>query len=394
MVIGCVNKRRTFEMIYKTDKINKILRLGLLMALIIMSSGIASADIMLNVPTFDQTDSRWASDPLGLGTCTETIGSSGCAVTSVAMVLKYYGIQTDPKDLNSFLKINAGYDNCKIYWPKGALRSSGTVIYIDPAPSPDLNRIRSELDNGFPVIAKVRLESEHWAVITGYSGSTFYINDPLGGQTNVDLTSRYSGTIHAIRLYHRGKVPISGDMNGDGIDTTGIFDAPAATFTIDGKSVNFAAFSDLPVIGDWDNDGKDEIGVFRPNENGQSKFYIITRDWSTLGSSAGSADYAIPFGYYPDNIPLAGDWDGDGDDDIAGYKPSTFTFYLYSLDLGSSSATRFRDVPFGVTGDIPISGDWDNDGDCDIGIFRPLVPNQNTNSFYLDLVSSQSSNVG
>jgi Peptidase_C39 like family len=110
-----VNKRRRFEMIYKTDKINKILGLGLLMALIIMSSGIASADIMLNVPTFDQTDSRWASDPLGLGTCTETIGSSGCVVTSVAMVLKYYGIQTDPKDLNSFLKINAGYDNCKIY---------------------------------------------------------------------------------------------------------------------------------------------------------------------------------------------------------------------------------------------------------------------------------------
>jgi len=183
-------------------------------------------------------------------------------------------------------------------------------------------------------------------------------------------------------------IPISGDLNGDGIDSYGTFDPNTAGFTFNGKTVNFGTSTDLPIIGDWDHDGKDEIGVFRPDESGQSKFYLITRDWSSLSGSAGSADKTIPFGYYPTNIPIAGDWDGDGDDDIGGFYPANNNFYLYILNLASSSATSFPShpsVPFGMSGDKPIIGDWDGDNDDDVGVFRPLNPNPNTNSFYLDL---------
>jgi hypothetical protein len=114
------------------------------------------------------------------------------------------------------------------------------------------------------------------------------------------------------------------------------------------------------------------------------KFYLITRDWASLSSSAGAADKTIPFGYYPNNIPIAGDWDSDGDDDIGGFYPENNKFYLYILNLGAESATSYKDVPFGISGDqddltptplgangdVAVIGDWDNDGDDDVGIYR------------------------
>jgi hypothetical protein len=175
-------------------------------------------------------------------------------------------------------------------------------------------------------------------------------------------------------------------LNGDDTDTCGTFDPSTAGFTFDGKTVNFGASTDLPVIGDWDNDTMDEIGVYRPDAGGgQSKFYLITRDWSSLSGPAGAADKTIPFGYYPDNIPIAGDWDGDGDDDIGGFYPGSNNFYLYILNLPSSSAdpyTPHPSVSFGTAGDTPIIGDWDGDSDDGVGVFRPGAT---TNYFYLDL---------
>lgn len=53
---------------------------------------------------------------------------------------------------------------------------------------------------------------------------------------------------------------------------------------------------------------------------------------------------------------LAGDWDGD--DDIGGYYPANSTFYLFLLNLDSSTATSYKDVPFGLHDDTPITGDW------------------------------------
>ena len=212
-------------------------------------------------------------------------------------------------------------------------------------------------------------------------GSGIIGHNQVPGATHTDPGNNWNWEYY-IQLI-TGKFPIAGDMNGDGIDTYGLFESTSATFTIDGKSVNFGTSSDLPIIGDWDNDGKDEIGIFRPNDNGMSKLYLITRDWNTLGSNAGSADYTIPLGgLYPNNKPISGNWDGIGGDDYGGFSPNTF--YLYTINLASSTATRYKDVPFGMNGDKPLSGDWDNDGKADIGIFRPLYPNQNTNSFFLD----------
>src|ERR1700733_12683325 len=50
--------------------------------------------VTLAVPRFAQSDGRWGNDSLA-GT-PATMAQEGCAVSSAAMVLSFYGLQLDP----------------------------------------------------------------------------------------------------------------------------------------------------------------------------------------------------------------------------------------------------------------------------------------------------------
>ncbi len=63
----------------------------------------------LAVPSFRQGDERWRADALGGVPANGTLGSAGCAVASAAMVFQFYGIDTDPQQLNWFLTATNGY---------------------------------------------------------------------------------------------------------------------------------------------------------------------------------------------------------------------------------------------------------------------------------------------
>ena len=174
--------------------------------------GQVHADLEMSVPVYGQGQQgqSWAGDQLG--TCyPETIGSHGCVITSIAMVFKYYGISTDPRGMNNWLKQHNGYSGgCLVKWDVAAGCSNGSIQWAGrydyqtiPA---DLNKINSEINNGYPVIAEVRLSGYmHFVVITGYSGSTYYINDPWYGDSST-INSRYNSNpataIYGIRLYH------------------------------------------------------------------------------------------------------------------------------------------------------------------------------------------------
>ena len=62
---------------------------------------------MIDVPLFRQNDGRWGRDPLG--PTDGTVGAEGCALSSAAMILAYYGIDTDPQRLNWYLNETGGY---------------------------------------------------------------------------------------------------------------------------------------------------------------------------------------------------------------------------------------------------------------------------------------------
>jgi len=146
---------------------------------------------------------------------------------------------------------------------------------------------------------------------------------------------------------------LTADLTANGTDTPGIYNTSTAEFTFDGKTVRFGLTTDMPIIGDWDGDGYDEIGVFRPKVEGfdQSTFYLVTRNWADLPYEVGAADKTIPFGYYPDDIPVAGDWDGDGDDDIGGYYPANSTL------LGCLAILQLQETGIGTAMTMSVYSD-------------------------------------
>jgi parallel beta-helix repeat protein len=218
------------------------------------------------------------------------------------------------------------------------------------------------------------------------------VNTPLVGDWNgngTDTTGIYNYTTAEFSLDSglkisfgiSGDIPITGDWNGNGSDTIGVFRPSTAQFFIDydndgvsDMNATFGVIGDIPVAGDWDGDGDGNIGVFRQNHSGTG----LTMFFLDLDNSGGSADQSVAFGE-PDDLPVIGDWDGDGDDNIGLYRPSSTTGVFY-LDIDNDGGIADIVTPeYGDLGDIPIAGDWDGDSDDNIGVYRP-----GTGEFFMD----------
>ncbi len=127
------------------------------------------------------------------------------------------------------------------------------------------------------------------------------------------------------------------------------------------RPVQFGATGDVPVSGDWDGDGKADLAVYRDGSlmGGQSFFYYRP-------SSDASVNFRqIAWGGAGDK-PLVGDFDGDGKLDAAVFRPSTAAWYILQSSNNQVIATNF-----GTSTDIPTPADFDGDGRANIAVFRP-----------------------
>jgi hypothetical protein len=158
----------------------------------------------LPVPSFRQGDERWRGDALGGVPENGTLGSAGCAVAAAAMVFRFYGIDTDPQQLNWFLTDKGGYtDRGWLYWERAAWWAPDRVrqVYED---LPSYHLIDSNLARGNPVIVRVRYESgiTHFVVIAGKEGFDYLVRDPGAGAAKGLYPLRELGSnIEALRFY-------------------------------------------------------------------------------------------------------------------------------------------------------------------------------------------------
>jgi len=158
--------------------------------------------VELPVPQLFQGDEKWAGDYLAA--TPGTIGGEGCAITSIAMIFQYYGIDTDPQRLNWFLDTNGGYTpEGWVYWEKAAEIAPGRVkhIYED---LPSYYLIDSNLARGNPVIVKLKLPGgiTHFVVIAGKDGWDYLIRDPgYGGMKGVYPLKDLGSDILGLRFY-------------------------------------------------------------------------------------------------------------------------------------------------------------------------------------------------
>ena len=105
-----------------------------------------------------------------------------------------------------------------------------------------------------------------------------------------------------------------------------------------------------------------KIGIFRPSSG----------IWS-LDSNGNFAwepsDTSLSWGM-PNDMPVIGDWNGDGKDGFGIFRPSSG---IWSIDSNENFIWEVSDtsLSWGMPGDIPVIGDWNSDGKDGIGIFRP-----------------------
>lgn len=123
---------------------------------------------------FKQCDSKWSGNTLG--TCSQTICSAGCAMSSVAMILNTKGASKDPGSLNSWLKSNGGYSGgCNINW--ASVDKLGYTKFQGKQ-NPTESEICNGLKAGHGLVANVH-NGGHWVLLTGCNGNgVFAVNDP------------------------------------------------------------------------------------------------------------------------------------------------------------------------------------------------------------------------
>jgi hypothetical protein len=204
------------------------------------------------------------------------------------------------------------------------------------------------------------------------SSSTFHLRSFLSVMTDYELD--FEQVLLTVESTWK---PITGDWDGDLVDTVGFFDPSEATFHLrdsDGRFSTVDLGSEyidwLPFAGDWDGDGTDTVGVF---DKTTGRFVL-------RGSSG--ADFGFVFaGATGSNVlPVAGDWDGDFCDTVGIYDRNSCWFFM----CNSTIAEIEEQVEHVVVADasdqftgmaeadaVPVAGNWDAAGGDWVGIYNP-----------------------
>ena len=103
----------------------------------------------------------------------------------------------------------------------------------------------------------------------------------------------------------------------------------------------FGLPEDIPVAGDFDGNEVDEVAVYR---NGQ--WFI------DLAGDGILSEMSYWFGL-PGDVPLSGDWNEDGIDNAAVYRTG-----WWFLDYDGEGVVGEEKFPFGLSSDIPVSARW------------------------------------
>jgi hypothetical protein len=114
---------------------------------------------------------------------------------------------------------------------------------------------------------------------------------------------------------------------------------------------------DIPVLGDFDGDGKTDFAVYRPSEG---KTYII--------KSSDYAGYSVQLGTSSD-VPVAADHDGDGKTDVVLYTAADHDWKVLESSTNTNTVTVFEGNP----NDKPVPCDFDGDEKADTAYWRDSV---------------------
>lgn len=150
------------------------------------------------VPHYWQSDPKWGGCAVGGG---RSLACIGCAVTSIAMVLRYYGRNVDPGSLNNWLASNNGYSGSCVIWSQvfRAFDNQGQRLVLNNHMFTDRTKFRSilykRIEKGIPTIVDIDYGRDadtvgnHYVVVVGRTADgSLIMNDPAAAAGN--------GTLH------------------------------------------------------------------------------------------------------------------------------------------------------------------------------------------------------
>jgi hypothetical protein len=125
-------------------------------------------------------------------------------------------------------------------------------------------------------------------------------------------------------------------------------------------SFQWGKAGDIPVVGDWDGNGTQTVGVVRPSKARNSNHFLLYNAQNDIVD--------LWHGRYGDRV-LVGDWNGDGT-----WTPAAVRAGVWSLRRTNTPSDLQEDtIQYGRAGDRYLAGDWDGDGD-----FTPAVQRAGT----------------
>ena len=163
--------------------------------------------VALPIIPMSQRDLRWRSDKLGFSS--RTIGSDGCALTSMAMIATQHDPLMTPAILNTLLKNVAGFSGGDLIWqnvPQAIpyVRFIARRDWDKSLSSDDLLYIKGMLIQYGPQIMEVdfnpatAVQEQHFVVALHYDNGDIRILDPWDAR-EYDLLAHYAKSGHTLK---------------------------------------------------------------------------------------------------------------------------------------------------------------------------------------------------
>ena len=130
------------------------------------------------------------------------------------------------------------------------------------------------------------------------------------------------------------------------------------------RSMQWGLPGDYPTQEDYDGDGKDDFAVWRPS---LGMWAVIL---SSKSFSKNSDDIIWKQWGLPEDHPMPGDYDGDSKADLVGWRDSDGNWYVCGSRSGFACQTSSTVQQFGLPGDTPVKGDFDGDAVLDFAVWR------------------------
>ena len=168
-------------------------------------------------------------------------------------------------------------------------------------------------------------------------------------------------------------VPVLGDWNGDGRTKIGIYNNGTWILDYNGNGVwegpgvdktvywSTGQAGEVPVAGDWNGDGKTKIGIYA---NGT---WILEYNGNYAWDGTGT-DKLIYFGG-PGYRPMVGDWNGSGWTKIGAYNVNGTWALDYNGNFVWDGTSIDKLTFFGGPDWTPVVGDWSGSGTTKIGAY-------------------------